>query len=170
MRTEEEMRMTDPTPDSTGDARVRHESRPSVPLWVKLFGIVALVALVLIVGVMLLAGGEHGPGRHTMSGDAGSQTPATAAGRVGEPTDADEATRTVEVTTLDTMAFQPDTIDVSAGEAVTFVVTNTGRAVHEFTLGDAAMQQEHADAMAHMPAWPMTYRTASRPSRARPAS
>lgn len=35
------------------------------------------------------------------------------------------------------MAFEPDSIDVSAGETVSFVVTNTGRAVHEFTLGDA---------------------------------
>ncbi len=32
------------------------------------------------------------------------------------------------------------------------MVTNTGQAVHEFTLGDDAMQQEHAAAMAHMPA------------------
>ncbi|MGH2401033.1 MAG: hypothetical protein ACRDF6_14450, partial [bacterium] len=37
-------------------------------------------------------------------------------------------------------------------ETVTFAVTNAGRAVHEFTLGDAAMQQQHAQAMAHMPA------------------
>ncbi len=35
----------------------------STPLWVKVFGIIALV-LVLLVGIMLLSGGEHGPGRH----------------------------------------------------------------------------------------------------------
>ena len=34
---------------------------------------------------------------------------------------------------------------------MTFVVTNSGQAVHEFTLGDAAMQQDHADDMADMP-------------------
>ncbi len=50
------------------------------------------------------------------------------------------------------MAFQPATITVSAGETVTFAVTNTGRAVHEFTLGDEEMQQEHAQAMTHIPA------------------
>jgi uncharacterized cupredoxin-like copper-binding protein len=50
------------------------------------------------------------------------------------------------------MTFEPSGIDVSAGETVTFVVTNTGQEVHEFTLGNAAMQQEHAEAMAHMPA------------------
>lgn len=44
----------------------------STPRWVKIVGIIALV-LVLLVGIMLLAGvgGEHGPGRHRPSGDAG---------------------------------------------------------------------------------------------------
>jgi hypothetical protein len=36
----------------------------TIPRWVKIFGIIAL-ALVLLVGAMMLAGGEHGPGRHT---------------------------------------------------------------------------------------------------------
>lgn len=41
----------------------------------KVLGIVALV-LILLVGVLLLTGGgNHGPGRHTGSGDAGSQAP-----------------------------------------------------------------------------------------------
>lgn len=39
---------------------------PNTPRWVKLFGIIALI-LVLLVGVMLLSGGEHGPGRHMPS-------------------------------------------------------------------------------------------------------
>ncbi|HEV2107798.1 MAG TPA: hypothetical protein VGR16_06005, partial [Thermomicrobiales bacterium] len=37
---------------------------------------------------------------------------------------------------------------MSAGEAVTFVAIHTGQVVHECTLGDAAMQQGHADEMA----------------------
>jgi uncharacterized cupredoxin-like copper-binding protein len=76
----------------------------------------------------------------------------TRSGDAGGPADEGEAARTVEVTTLDTMTFEPSGIDVSAGETVTFVVTNTGQEVHEFTLGNAAVQQEHAEAMAHMPA------------------
>ncbi len=48
------------------------------------------------------------------------------------------------------MTFQPSSITVSAGETVTFVVTNTGQTVHEFNLGDAAMQQAHAAEMAQM--------------------
>jgi uncharacterized cupredoxin-like copper-binding protein len=68
---------------------------------------------------------------------------------MGEPADAADASRTIEVEALD-IAFNPESLSVEAGEAVTFVVTNTGQAVHEFTLGDAAMQQEHADEMAEM--------------------
>ncbi len=42
---------------------------PSVPLWVKAFGVLGLVLLVLL-AVLLLGGGGggHGPGRHTSSG------------------------------------------------------------------------------------------------------
>lgn len=69
---------------------------------------------------------------------------------VGQPADAADADRTIEVTTLDTMAYDPPTITVEPGETVTFVVTNAGEAVHEFTLGDQAMQDEHAEEMADM--------------------
>jgi uncharacterized cupredoxin-like copper-binding protein len=68
---------------------------------------------------------------------------------MGEPADASEATRTIEVEAFD-MAFEPESISVEPGEVVTFEVTNTGEAVHEFFLGDSAMQQEHAEEMADM--------------------
>jgi hypothetical protein len=45
-------------------------SYPGTPRWVKVSGIVVIV-LVVLVAIMLLSG--HGPGRHTSSGDAGSQ-------------------------------------------------------------------------------------------------
>jgi hypothetical protein len=41
---------------------------PGTPRWVKVFGIIVLV-LVLLVGVMLLSGGEHSPERHSPSAD-----------------------------------------------------------------------------------------------------
>jgi uncharacterized cupredoxin-like copper-binding protein len=148
---------------SKDDTRVRPErlSTSGTPGWVKVFGIIALV-LVLLGGIIVLTGvgGEHGPSRHISSGDTGGQTRPSSGqentGGVGGPADAGQAARTVEVTTLDAMTFEPRRIKVSPGETVTFVVTNSGQAVHEFTLGDAAMQQEHAaemaqigDAMAH---------------------
>jgi len=45
-------------------------SYPGTPRWVKVSGIIVIV-LVLLVVILLLIG--HGPGRHTSSGDAGSQ-------------------------------------------------------------------------------------------------
>ncbi len=142
--------MADPTVDpGTRD-------RPGTPGWVKVLGIGALVLALLVVALMLVSGGQHGPAMHAPSGDAGGQTSSSSgpasAGGVGGPADAAEATSSVEITTLDTMVFEPGAIDVASGEAVTFAVTNNGQATHEFTLGDAAMQQEHAAAMAHMPA------------------
>lgn len=65
----------------------------------------------------------------------------------GEPGDAGEADRTVEVTQLDTPAFEPATIEVTVGETITFAVTNAGQVPHEFVLGDAATQDEHQGEM-----------------------
>ena len=135
------------TTDETAGAQ--RETRPRMPRWVKIFGIIALILAVLVV-VRLLIGGGHGPGRHF--GGRTNTAPTTASQNVGTRADAASATRMVEVTTRDSMAFQPAAITVSAGETVTFTVANAGKSVHEFTLGNAAMQQEHAQAMAHIPA------------------
>jgi hypothetical protein len=49
-----------------------------MPRWVKVFGIVALV-LVLLVGIVIVTGvgGDHGPSRHLPAGGAGGHTPTT---------------------------------------------------------------------------------------------
>jgi hypothetical protein len=54
----------------------RKLSHHGTPRWVKVFGLIALV-LILLTGVMLLAG--HGPGQHAPSGGAGARTPSAAA-------------------------------------------------------------------------------------------
>ncbi|MBA3691504.1 MAG: cupredoxin domain-containing protein [Actinobacteria bacterium] len=72
----------------------------------------------------------------------------------GEPAAARDADRAIQVTQFDTPGFDPAAIDVEVGETVTFEVTNAGRTTHEFVLGDAAMQDEHADDMGDM-AWSM---------------
>jgi uncharacterized cupredoxin-like copper-binding protein len=53
--------------------------------------------------------------------------------------------RSIAVTASDTMRFEPGTISVTTGETIAFVVTNTGEAEHEFVLGDATVQAEHAE-------------------------
>ena len=48
---------------------------PGTPRWVKVFGIILIVAVLLVVAMMFIGGVEHGPGRHTASGEAGGQVP-----------------------------------------------------------------------------------------------
>ena len=55
-----------------GDAHGKPPPYPGTPRWVKAFGILAII-LVVLVAIMLLSG--HGPGCHTSSGDAGGQVP-----------------------------------------------------------------------------------------------
>jgi hypothetical protein len=63
--------MADPTPSPTSTTEA-----PGTPRWVKVLAIVA-VALIALVVVLLLVGGNHGPGRHLESnGGAGHSPPA----------------------------------------------------------------------------------------------
>jgi len=61
------------TDDAPG-ARPDRRSTRKTPRWLNVFGIIALV-LILLLGVWLLASGGHGPGRHMPSGDAGGHAP-----------------------------------------------------------------------------------------------
>lgn len=68
----------------------------------------------------------------------------------GHPGIAAKADRTVRITALDTMRFVPATVQVRPGETVRFVVTNKGKLVHEFILGDRREQTEHEEEMQRM--------------------
>ena len=58
--------MVDLPPDPRGHT--------GTPRWVKVFGIIVVVLILLLGGLGLLGvGGEHGPGRHAPSGGAGAQ-------------------------------------------------------------------------------------------------
>jgi hypothetical protein len=76
------MAETHPNPDSGHDGSVRPDrgSTSGTPRWVKVFGLIALLVVVLFVVVMLIGGGEHGPGRHAPGG--GSHMPG---GHTGPP-------------------------------------------------------------------------------------
>lgn len=50
------------------------EAMPRTPRWVKVFGIIALVVVLLFILLMLTRGpGGHGPGRHFGSGSSSSE-------------------------------------------------------------------------------------------------
>ncbi|HEX9766561.1 MAG TPA: plastocyanin/azurin family copper-binding protein [Nitriliruptorales bacterium] len=68
-------------------------------------------------------------------------------GAYGEPADASEAGRTIEVTVDNDLVFEPAEYEVAAGEVVTFRISNTGDIEHEFVLGDEQAQQQMADEM-----------------------
>ncbi|MEO7118919.1 MAG: hypothetical protein ABIZ34_08105 [Candidatus Limnocylindrales bacterium] len=80
--------------DPTGDPATR--DRPGTPRWVKVLGIAALVLALLVIVVMLVSGGQHGPGMHATSSDVGGQTPSSSgpesAYGVGGPAAAHEFT------------------------------------------------------------------------------
>lgn len=63
-------------PDGRDNANVEagSEGDRGVPRWVTLFGIAAILLLALAIVVMLLSGGQHGPGRHVSSLGVSSTT------------------------------------------------------------------------------------------------
>lgn len=80
-------------------------------------------------------------------GGGGSSTEKSGAAIPGTPAEASEADRTIEVDAQDSLEFDPEAIEVEVGETVTFVVRNTGNAVHEFVLGNETYQEEHEKEM-----------------------
>lgn len=63
--------MTDQAPDSEQSRRAG-EAPPGIPRWLKVSLIVVLAVAIVLVTVMILAPGQHGPGLHTGSGDGDS--------------------------------------------------------------------------------------------------
>jgi hypothetical protein len=70
--------MADPPryPESGDDTGLGPDrgSTTGTPRWVKVFGLIAAVVVVLFVVLLLFGSGGHGPGRH--AGGDGGQTPA----------------------------------------------------------------------------------------------
>lgn len=117
---------------------------------------VALFALLLAIAGCSESDSEDAPAADhadtTMSGDMDMDDgdDHTEEFSFGEPAEAAEADRVVEIMARDDFTFDPATIEVTAGETVTFRVTNTGAIPHDFTLGDSEMQAEHEAEMAEM--------------------
>ncbi len=65
--------------------------------------------------------------------------------------DAKSVKRTIEIRMLDSMRFSPDQIDIKLGDTVKFVVKNTGTVMHEFVIGTATENAEHAALMVKFP-------------------
>jgi uncharacterized cupredoxin-like copper-binding protein len=68
---------------------------------------------------------------------------------IGEPGEASEASRTIEITMHDNY-YEPETVSVAKSETVRFVVRNAGELVHDFTIGTGAMHTAHQAEMMMM--------------------
>lgn len=104
---------------------------------------------ILLLGALpalALASGDQADG-HDIEGMAQGEH-GGAAGRPGDPA---KVGRTIDVTMDDTPRFNPDRIDVKAGETVRFFVKNTGKTPHEMVLGSMAELKAHAAMMRSMP-------------------
>jgi len=67
----------------------------------------------------------------------------------GEPGDVSNVTRTFEINLYDNY-YEPETLEVQAGETVKFVVKNGGELLHEFNLGTVDMHMAHQKEMRMM--------------------
>ena len=101
----------------------------------------AAAALLAACGSDIVNGRAQGATATSM--DHGAMSPTT------QPPAAAPA-RTVKVTATDRLRFQPAALSIKAGETVAFTVTNSGKLVHEFVVGDQAFQDQHEQEMAGM--------------------
>jgi uncharacterized cupredoxin-like copper-binding protein len=67
--------------------------------------------------------------------------------------------RTIAISMTDSLTFQPDSIEVKAGETVRFEVRNVGQIAHEFFVGSAAQQDEHEAEMRQLGSMPHDHPT-----------
>ena len=97
----------------------------------------ALIGLALTPLWPATARAEHAGHEHGCHGTAS----------YGQPGSASDVARTIEVTALDSMRHEPSNITVKTGETVEFEIRNAGQMRHEFMLGDAKEQHQHAEMM-----------------------
>jgi uncharacterized cupredoxin-like copper-binding protein len=69
-------------------------------------------------------------------------------GKAGDPK---KVVRTIKVDMSDKMRFAPSALTIKQGETIKFVVTNSGKTMHEFVLGTLPELKEHAELMKKFP-------------------
>ena len=107
-----------------------------------------LIGAVVIVLVAAACGGDGTSSGSGASSDNGHDTESMEGSVMGEAADGSDADRTIKVVMLDELAYDPEELEVSKGEVITFEVVNEGKARHEFVLGDSNYQEMHEGDMA----------------------
>ena len=106
-----------------------------------------LVLMAAMVGVGGVAF-AHGDGKDDKNAPAAVRKELKDWGVAG---DAKAVKRTIRISMADTMRFSPDRIEVSQGETVRLVMTNTGKLMHELVIGTKRVLDEHAAMMMKFP-------------------
>jgi uncharacterized cupredoxin-like copper-binding protein len=110
----------------------------------------SILLLALSAGIAAAQDKPEGPAASKESHHAHDAAHGHADAAAGQPGDPAKVSRTIKVTALDIKYDRPE-IRIKAGETIRFVVTNAGKLRHEFMLGGAKAQREHAEMMKQMP-------------------
>jgi len=93
------------------------------------------------------ASGDH-HSSHSHGNSEKQQRHTFAAGSPGKLSDVN---RDIKIRAMDNMRYDKNSINVRAGETIRFIVTNSGKLRHEFSIGDSEEQLKHAKMMKAMP-------------------
>jgi hypothetical protein len=80
-------------PDHDEEAEDVRNAAIGTPRWVKVVGIVSIVAVLVAALLLLVLGGSHGPGRHAASADGGERAAQTVRNGGALPRDSPAAGR-----------------------------------------------------------------------------
>jgi len=98
------------------------------------------------------AAGGHSHGESEVTGHDSHDHDDTSTAIESTSLQALQVDRSIEVVMLDNMKFMPDTLQVSEGETIRFVVRNKGKLTHEMVIGNPADIAAHAKEMQEMAA------------------
>ena len=104
------------------------------------------IRLVVLLSLLGFAGSTWSAGNH-----AGSHSHGPDNNAIGQPGQASQVTRTIQVDMSDSMRFSPSSISVKAGETIKFVLDNKGKLKHEFVLGSDKDLKAHYQQMMKFP-------------------
>ena len=69
----------------------------------------------------------------------------------GQEGDPRKAVRTIAIDMADTMRYSPSEVNVKQGETVKFVISNSGKQMHELVIGTEEELKKHAEVMRKFP-------------------
>lgn len=104
------------------------------------------ISLMMLICATSFASPAWAAGNHAGGHSHGADNTA-----IGQPGQAAQVARTIQIDMSDSMRFSPSSISVHAGETIKFVLTNSGKVKHEFVLGTEKDLQEHYQQMLKVP-------------------